>query len=90
MAIVQGGKQFTKEDLLRTAGQLATQLRNAIQQANDYKIQLESWPDTDLIELGLAQDQVNAQKGFYSGDLPAITDRFTASVWVKQLLGTGF
>ena len=89
MAIIQGGKQFTKDDLLRTAGQLATQLRNAIQQANDYKIQLESWPDADLVELGLMQDQINAQKGFYVGDLPAIYDRFAASVWVKQLLGTG-
>ena len=89
MAIVQGGKQFTKDDLLQTAGQLATILRNAIQQANSYKVQLESWAEADLITLGLTQEQINAQKGFYIGDLPAIYDAFANSAWVKQLLGTG-
>ena len=89
MAIVQGGKQFTSNDLLFTAGQLATTLRNAIQQANAYKIQLESWPDADLLTLGLTQEQINAQKGFYVGDLTDIYDAFANSTWVKQLLGTG-
>lgn len=89
MAIVQAGRQFTSDDLLTTAGNIATVLRNAIQQANDYRVQLESWPDGDLLELGLSQEQVNAQKGFYVGDLPAIRDQFANSTWVKQLLGTG-
>jgi hypothetical protein len=89
MAIVQAGKQFTADDLERTAGQLATNLRNAIAQADAYRLQLESWPDADLITLGLTQEQANAQKGFYVGDLPALSNLFAGSVWVKQLLGTG-
>lgn len=90
MAIVQGGRQFTADDLETTAGNLAMQLRNAIQQCENFRVQHESWPAADLIELGLEQPQIDAQKGFFQGDLPAIRDSFTASVWVKQLLGTGF
>lgn len=89
MAIVQAGRQFTAEDLETTAGNLATVLRNAIEQADNYRVQLESWPDPDLVELGLTPEQVNAQKGFFVGDLPAIRDQFENSTWVKQLLGTG-
>ena len=89
MPIVQAGHQFTAEDLERTAGALATNLRNALAQANQYRVQLESWPDADLVTLGLTQEQVNAQKGFYVGDLPELYDAFANSVWVKQLLGTG-
>lgn len=90
MPLVQAGKQFTKEDLERTAGNLALVLRNALQAAVDYRIQLESWPDPDLVELGLSQEQINAQKGFFIGDLPQISDGFRNSVWVKQILGSGF
>lgn len=89
MAIVQGGKQFTADDLKFTAGQVATVMRNAIQSAWAYRLQLESWPDPDLVELGLTQDQINAQKGFYLGDMTDIYDKFINSAWVKQLLGTG-
>jgi hypothetical protein len=89
MAIVQAGRQFTAADLERTGGQLATAIRNALQEADNYRLQLESWPDADLIELGLDQPQINAHKGFYTGDLPALVDAFAASAWVKQLLGTG-
>lgn len=89
MALVQAGLSFTSDDLKRTAGQLATTLRNALQQGNDFRVQLESFPDPDLLELGLSQEQINAQKGFYIGDLPALVDGFAASAWVKQLLGLG-
>jgi hypothetical protein len=89
MAIVQAGKPFTADDLKSTAGNLATLLRGVVQDGSDFRIQLESWPDADLIELGLAQDEINAIKGFYVGDLPAIAATLQASTWIKQLLGTG-
>jgi hypothetical protein len=89
MAIVQAGKQFTAEDLKRTAGDTATFIRLYLQNATDFRIQLESMPDADLIVLGLTQEEINAIKGFYIGDIPAIVAAFTGSTWVKQLLGTG-
>lgn len=89
MPLVQAGKQFTAEDLELTAGQLALLIRNALQQGDNYRIQLESWTDGDLMELGLTQEQINAQKGFFVGDLPALVSAFAASAWVKQILGTG-
>jgi hypothetical protein len=89
MAIVQAGKTFTAADLKQTAGNLAAYLRDHLQNANDFRIQLESWPDADLVAMGLAQDEINAIKGFFVGDLPPIYGAFAASVWVKQLLGTG-
>lgn len=89
MAIVMAGKQFTADDVLRTAGNVAAMITQMIQDGNDFRVQLESWPDADLIGLGLAQEQVNAIKGFYVGDLPPIANALAASVWIKQLLGTG-
>ena len=89
MAIVQAGKTFTKDDLKLTAGNLAAHIRDNIQSGLDFKKQLESWPDADLITLGLEQAEINAIKGFYVGDLPAMADLLAASTWIKQLLGTG-
>lgn len=89
MPIVQAGNKFTAADLQRTAGRIATGIRDSLQTANDLKVQLESWPDADLLALGLSQEEVNAIKGFYVGDLPALYTAFTGSQWVKQLLGLG-
>jgi hypothetical protein len=89
MAITQAGKQFTSEQIQQTAGMLATALRDALQKGTDFRLQLESWPDADLMELGLSQEETNAIKGFFVGDLPAMGTLFAQSVWVKQLLGTG-
>ena len=89
MAITQAGKQFTADDLQRTAGQLAAMILSAVQQGGNLRVQLESWPDSDLIELGLSQEETNALKGFFVGDLPAIAAQLSASVWLKQLVGTG-
>jgi hypothetical protein len=89
MAIVQAGKQFTKADLQRTAGELASFIRDHIQSGMDFKTQLESWPDPDLIELGLTQEEVNAIKGFYIGDLPGLQALLAQSTWIKQLVGLG-
>lgn len=89
MAIVQAGKQFTPDDIQRTAGELATLIRDGLARGNAFRVQLESWPDADLVALGLAQDEINAIKGFFVGDLPALYNGFAGSVWVKQLLGTG-
>jgi len=89
MAIVQAGRQFTDEDVQRSAGDLASGLRDILQRADAFRVQLESWPDADLITLGLAQDEINAIKGFYVGDVPTMLNAFKASTWVKQLLGTG-
>jgi hypothetical protein len=89
MAIVMAGRSFTAEDLKRTAGDVAALLTDTVQRANDFRLQLESWPDPDLVELGLSQSEINAIKGFYVGDIPAITAQITASTWIKQLLGTG-
>lgn len=89
MAIIMAGRQFTAADLTRTAGDLAAMLTDTVQRGSDFRVQLESWPDADLIALGLAQEQINAIKGFYVGDLPAIANLLAASTWLKQLLGTG-
>jgi len=88
MPITQAGKPFTTFDIKLTAGNLATRLRDAAQDGLNFKAQLETWPDADLIEMGLTQDEVNAIKGFYVGDLPAIAGAISASTWIKQLLGT--
>jgi hypothetical protein len=89
MPITQAGKQFTAADLKATAGNLAAMFTGIAQDGLDFKTQLETWPDADLIELGLTQDEINAIKGFFVGDLPAIAAALQASTWVKQLLGTG-
>jgi len=89
MPITQAGKQFTSADLKTTAGNLASMLRDISQDGLDFKIQLETWPDVDLLDLGLTQDEINAIKGFFVGDLPAIASSIQASTWIKQLLGTG-
>lgn len=89
MAIVQAGKTFTAEELKQTAGNLASMIRDHAQDGLNFKSQLESWPDADLIALGLAQDEINAIKGFFIADLPPIADLIRASTWIKQLIGTG-
>jgi hypothetical protein len=89
MAIVQAGRPFTIDDIQRTAGDTAAMLRTYLINANNFRIQLESWPDADLIALGLTQEEINAIKGFFVGDVPGMYNAFAASTWVKQLLGTG-
>ena len=89
MAITQAGKKFTSLDLYRTSGDVATMIRNYIQHGMDFKGQLESWPDADLIAMGLTQEEVNAMKGFYIGDLPAFATLLQNSAWIRQLIGTG-
>jgi len=89
MALIQAGKQFTAADVKQTAGNVATLIRDYLQTGTDFRIQLESMPEADLVTLGLSVEEINAIKGFYVGDLPGIVAAFTASVWVKQLLGTG-
>jgi hypothetical protein len=89
MAITQAGKQFTADQLQAQAGDLASLLRDSVQRGDNLRVQLESWPDADLIELGLAQNEIDAIKGFFVGDLPAIRNLLQASAWLKQLLGTG-
>jgi hypothetical protein len=89
MPITQAGKQFTAADLKMTAGNLAALLLGVTQDGGDFSTQLQSWPDADLITLGLSQDEINAIKGFFVGDLPAIAASLQASTWVKQLVGLG-
>jgi hypothetical protein len=89
MAIVQAGKQFSNIQLKDAAGATATAIRDSIQNGMDLKVQLESWPDADLIELGLTQPEIDAMKGFFVGDLPALATQLQASTWLKQLLGLG-
>ena len=89
MAIIQAGKQFTADDLQRTAGDLASHLTNFTQDAHDFATQLQTWTDADLLALGLEQAEIDAIKGFYIGDLPAIRSALQASTWLKQLLGLG-
>jgi len=89
MPIIQAGKQFTADQIQQTAGDLASILRDGAQRGQAFSVQLQTWPDADLIELGLAQDEINAIKGFFVGDLPAIAAQLQASTWIKQLLGTG-
>lgn len=89
MALVQAGKQFTAADIKDTAGSLAAMIRDHTQSGMDFRTQLQAWPDADLVALGLAQEEINAIKGFFVGDLPAIADLLAASLWIKQLIGTG-
>lgn len=89
MPITMGGKQFTADSLQETAGNYAAMIRDHVFDAMQFKTQLETWPDADLVALGLSQEEINAIKGFYVGDLPAIYNLVTSSVWIKQLLGLG-
>jgi uncharacterized membrane-anchored protein len=89
MAIVQAGKQFTAADLQLTAGNLAAMILDHVQSGHDLAVQLASWSDADLLALGLTQEQTNAIKGFYVGDLPAVAAALAASQWIKQLVGLG-
>ena len=89
MPIVQAGKQFTADEIQQTAGTFAAMLRDTAQKGLHFKTQLETWTDADLVTLGLAQPEIDAIKGFYIGDLPAIASALQASTWIKQLLGTG-
>ena len=89
MPIIMAGKQVTAEQIQSTAGDLASLLRDTVQRANNFRVQLESWPDPDLVTLGLEQNEINAIKGFFVGDLPAIYTALQNSTWIKQLLGTG-
>lgn len=83
------GRQVTADQIQMQAGEIAAALRDTVQRGNNFRVQLESWPDPDLITLGLTQEEINAIKGFYVGDLPGIASLLTASTWIKQLLGTG-
>ena len=89
MAIVQAGRPFTSETIKMTAGELAQKIRDYVQDAIEFQVQLKTWPDADLVAMGLSQEQVNAIKGFYIGDLPAIEQALKDSTWIKQLLGVG-
>lgn len=89
MPIVQAGKQFTADDLQRQAGDLASLMRDVVQRSENLRVQLTTWPDADLLALGLEQAEINAIKGYFVGDVPGITALVQASVWIKQLLGTG-
>jgi predicted RNA-binding Zn ribbon-like protein len=89
MPIVQAGKTFTKDDLKFTAGKLAADITDIVQACGDYQRQLQTWVDADLVAMGLTQDEINAQKGFFIGDLPTIQDTLLNSTWIRQLLGTG-
>lgn len=89
MAIVQAGKTFTAAELKSTAGQMASQLHNFLQMGDVFRAQLATWVDADLITLGLTQPEVDAIKGFYIGDLPAIRTSLLASAWMRKLLGLG-
>jgi hypothetical protein len=89
MPITQAGRTFTADDLQRTAGDLATILRDTVQRGDNFAIQLQTWPDADLMDLGLTQEEINAIKGFFVGDLPAIASALQGSTWIKQLLGLG-
>lgn len=89
MPIVQAGKQFTADSIQQTAGELASMIRDGVLRGDQFRVQLESWPDPDLVTMGLTQEEINAIKGFFVGDLPALRDLLQASTWIKQLLGTG-
>ena len=89
MAIVMAGRQVTADQIQMTAGDLATILRDTVARAESFRVQLETWPDADLVTLGLDQLEINAIKGFFVGDLPPIKTALQGSTWLKQLLGTG-
>ena len=89
MSIVQAGKTFTATDVKSAAGNIASHLRDHLQQAENFRAQLASFADADLVTLGLTQDEVDAIKGVYIGDLPAIRTSFLASGWLPKVLGLG-
>lgn len=89
MPIIMAGKQFTADQLQQQAGDLASLMRDTVERSRNFAIQLESWPDADLLALGLEQDEINAIKGWFIGDLPTIEAAVAGSTWIKQLLGTG-
>ena len=89
MAIVQAGKPFNAADLKFAAGNIAAHLRDLFQQAEQLRGQLATMADADLVILGLTQAEVDAIKGLYVGDLPAIRTSFNSAGWLPKLLGLG-
>jgi hypothetical protein len=89
MAIVQAGKQFTAADILNKAGTLAAFLVDTAQDGTDFGGQISTMADADLITLGLTQEQVAAIKGFYTGELPPITQLIKDSFFLRSLIGLG-
>ena len=89
MPIIMAGKTFTAADIKQTAGSLASMMADHIQSGTDFATQLQTWPDADLIELGLTQEEVTALKGFYISELPAVKAALVASFYLRTLIGTG-
>jgi hypothetical protein len=89
MAIIQAGKQFTKDDLKLTAGNLASMIVDHVQSATDFGGQLSSFANADLITLGLTQAEIDTMKGFYTGELPPIADLIRNSFHLRSLIGLG-
>ena len=89
MALVQAGKKFTAAEMKALAGDLASHLRDHLADADQFRSQLASFVDADLVALGLTQPEIDAIKGFYIGDLPPIRTSFLASSWLTRLLGLG-
>ena len=93
MAIVQAGKQFTAAQTKALAGDIASHLRDFFQQGEQFRLQLVTFSDADLIALGLTQPEVDAIKGFFTGagagDLVDLRNRFAGSGWAPKLLGLG-
>jgi hypothetical protein len=89
MAIVQAGKQFTKDDITLMAGNLASMIVDHVQTGMDFGNQLASMTDADLVALGLTQDQVTAIKGFFPGELTPIANLIRDSFFLRSLIGLG-
>lgn len=87
MALVQAGKQFNKDSIKAAAGSIATQMRDILHSATEFKKFLDASPDADLVTLGLTQEEVNAIKGFYIGEASGLKTSFDGFIWIKQLLG---
>lgn len=93
MAIVQAGKQFTAPDVKVLAGNVVSHVRDFLQQGEQFRLQLTTFGDADLVALGLSQPEIDAIKGFFTGagagDLVDLRNRFLASAWAPKLLGLG-
>jgi hypothetical protein len=89
MPIVQAGKQFTKDDILQTSGNLAAFLVDTVQNGTDFGNQINTMADPDLVALGLTQEQIDAIKGFYVSELAPIAALIRDSFFLRSLIGLG-
>lgn len=83
------GQQITKEELNRMMGDNTIILHREYVKAVSIHEFFDRTPDSDLINLGFLQSEINTMKSAYADLAFQKTSAFDSSASVKLLYGTG-